>query len=228
MLNSYFLSQCIFVLCRVFWEVCAVGSLRWCTDTWQEVTCSWRTLRVCFTHPPLQPLLCVCLSVTLSAHKRRENLLVIHIYDARLKCAINAFPAYVNVKRRVMTTPIYSHCASAGRQYMKEVLVDGQSHLMIIREETELPGAQVGWKLIELDKSGQIVQLDVVSSLLSSCSCYSPASSFSSVCKLAGCSYLGLQFGKWGQLPGSLQNLPPARSPPACFWDTFRSSRHSG
>ncbi|KAM8757015.1 arf-GAP with GTPase, ANK repeat and PH domain-containing protein 1-like isoform 2-T2 [Acanthopagrus schlegelii] len=29
-----------------------------------------------------------------------------------------------------------------GRQYIKDVLVDGQSHLMIIREETELPGAQ--------------------------------------------------------------------------------------
>ncbi|KAI3370206.1 hypothetical protein L3Q82_024981 [Scortum barcoo] len=30
-----------------------------------------------------------------------------------------------------------------GRQYIKDVLVDGQSHLMIIREETELPGAQL-------------------------------------------------------------------------------------
>uniref|UniRef100_H3C6Y3 ArfGAP with GTPase domain, ankyrin repeat and PH domain 2 n=1 Tax=Tetraodon nigroviridis TaxID=99883 RepID=H3C6Y3_TETNG len=29
-----------------------------------------------------------------------------------------------------------------GRQYFKDVLVDGQSHLLIIREETELPGAQ--------------------------------------------------------------------------------------
>ncbi|XP_029358899.1 arf-GAP with GTPase, ANK repeat and PH domain-containing protein 1-like [Echeneis naucrates] len=29
-----------------------------------------------------------------------------------------------------------------GRQYIKDVLVDGQSHLLIIREETELPGAQ--------------------------------------------------------------------------------------
>ncbi|KAM3877591.1 arf-GAP with GTPase, ANK repeat and PH domain-containing protein 1-like [Diretmus argenteus] len=29
-----------------------------------------------------------------------------------------------------------------GRQYIKEVLVDGQSHLLIIREETGLPGAQ--------------------------------------------------------------------------------------
>ena len=34
----------------------------------------------------------------------------------------------------------------AGRQYFKDVLVDGQSHLLIIREETELPGAQVRWK----------------------------------------------------------------------------------
>nr|XP_057911500.1 arf-GAP with GTPase, ANK repeat and PH domain-containing protein 1-like isoform X2 [Doryrhamphus excisus] len=33
-----------------------------------------------------------------------------------------------------------------GRQYIKDVLVDGQSHLLIIREETELPGAQLaGW-----------------------------------------------------------------------------------
>ncbi|KAM7401961.1 hypothetical protein PAMP_017238 [Pampus punctatissimus] len=33
-----------------------------------------------------------------------------------------------------------------GRQYIKDVLVDGQSHLLIIREETELPGAQfAGW-----------------------------------------------------------------------------------
>lgn len=32
---------------------------------------------------------------------------------------------------------------SVGRQYIKDVLVDGQSHLLIIREETELPGAQV-------------------------------------------------------------------------------------
>lgn len=32
-----------------------------------------------------------------------------------------------------------------GRQYIKDVLVDGQSYLMIIREETELPGAQVGY-----------------------------------------------------------------------------------
>ncbi|KAM6947151.1 arf-GAP with GTPase, ANK repeat and PH domain-containing protein 1-like [Lycodopsis pacificus] len=30
-----------------------------------------------------------------------------------------------------------------GRQHIKEVLVDGQSHLLIIREETELPGAQL-------------------------------------------------------------------------------------
>uniref|UniRef100_A0A8C2WUY8 Uncharacterized protein n=1 Tax=Cyclopterus lumpus TaxID=8103 RepID=A0A8C2WUY8_CYCLU len=30
-----------------------------------------------------------------------------------------------------------------GRQYIKDVLVDGQSHLLIIREETELQGAQV-------------------------------------------------------------------------------------
>ncbi|XP_061641069.1 arf-GAP with GTPase, ANK repeat and PH domain-containing protein 1-like [Phyllopteryx taeniolatus] len=29
-----------------------------------------------------------------------------------------------------------------GRQYIKDVLIDGQSHLLIIREETELPGAQ--------------------------------------------------------------------------------------
>ncbi|XP_029006455.1 arf-GAP with GTPase, ANK repeat and PH domain-containing protein 1-like [Betta splendens] len=29
-----------------------------------------------------------------------------------------------------------------GRQYIKDVLVDGQTHLLIIREETELPGAQ--------------------------------------------------------------------------------------
>ncbi|XP_056258928.1 arf-GAP with GTPase, ANK repeat and PH domain-containing protein 1-like [Seriola aureovittata] len=29
-----------------------------------------------------------------------------------------------------------------GRQYIKDVLVDGQSHLLIIREETELPGSQ--------------------------------------------------------------------------------------
>ncbi|XP_039653318.1 arf-GAP with GTPase, ANK repeat and PH domain-containing protein 1-like isoform X2 [Perca fluviatilis] len=29
-----------------------------------------------------------------------------------------------------------------GRQYIKDVLVDGQSHVLIIREETELPGAQ--------------------------------------------------------------------------------------
>ncbi|XP_047439913.1 arf-GAP with GTPase, ANK repeat and PH domain-containing protein 1-like [Mugil cephalus] len=29
-----------------------------------------------------------------------------------------------------------------GRQYIKDVLVDGQSHLLIIREETELPSAQ--------------------------------------------------------------------------------------
>uniref|UniRef100_A0AAQ5ZB37 Small monomeric GTPase n=1 Tax=Amphiprion ocellaris TaxID=80972 RepID=A0AAQ5ZB37_AMPOC len=29
-----------------------------------------------------------------------------------------------------------------GRQYIKDVLVDGQSHLLIIREETELPAAQ--------------------------------------------------------------------------------------
>ncbi|XP_041836375.1 arf-GAP with GTPase, ANK repeat and PH domain-containing protein 2-like isoform X3 [Melanotaenia boesemani] len=29
-----------------------------------------------------------------------------------------------------------------GRQYIKDVLVDGQSHLLVIREETELPGAQ--------------------------------------------------------------------------------------
>lgn len=35
----------------------------------------------------------------------------------------------------------------AGHQYIKDVLVDGQSHLLIIREETELPGAQVSWKL---------------------------------------------------------------------------------
>lgn len=34
----------------------------------------------------------------------------------------------------------------AGRQYFKDVLVDGQSHLLIIREETELPGAQVRWE----------------------------------------------------------------------------------
>ncbi|KAK2914935.1 arf-GAP with GTPase, ANK repeat and PH domain-containing protein 1-like isoform X1 [Channa argus] len=35
---------------------------------------------------------------------------------------------------------------SEGRQYIKDVLVDGQSHLLIIREETELPGAQfAGW-----------------------------------------------------------------------------------
>ncbi|TNN81310.1 Arf-GAP with GTPase, ANK repeat and PH domain-containing protein 1 [Liparis tanakae] len=30
-----------------------------------------------------------------------------------------------------------------GRQYIKDVLVDGQSHLLMIREETELPGAQL-------------------------------------------------------------------------------------
>uniref|UniRef100_A0A8D0DI44 ArfGAP with GTPase domain, ankyrin repeat and PH domain 2 n=1 Tax=Sander lucioperca TaxID=283035 RepID=A0A8D0DI44_SANLU len=29
-----------------------------------------------------------------------------------------------------------------GRQYIKDVLVDGQSHVLIIREETEVPGAQ--------------------------------------------------------------------------------------
>lgn len=34
-----------------------------------------------------------------------------------------------------------------GRQFIKEVLVDGQSHLLIIREETELPGPQVGGRL---------------------------------------------------------------------------------
>lgn len=37
-------------------------------------------------------------------------------------------------------------CVFAGRQYFKDVLLDGQSHLLIIREESELPGAQVSWK----------------------------------------------------------------------------------
>lgn len=37
-------------------------------------------------------------------------------------------------------------CIFAGRQYFKDVLVDGQTHLLIIREETELPGAQVSWE----------------------------------------------------------------------------------
>ena len=30
-----------------------------------------------------------------------------------------------------------------GRQYIKEMLVDGQSHLLVIREETGPPDAQV-------------------------------------------------------------------------------------
>lgn len=47
-----------------------------------------------------------------------------------------------------------SYYVFTGRQYIKDVLVDGQSHLMIIREETELPGAQVGWKLNEFGTSG--------------------------------------------------------------------------
>lgn len=50
---------------------------------------------------------------------------------------------------------VYSYCVSAGRQYIKDVLVDGQSHLLIIREETELPGAQVSW---ELGKCGQLIK----------------------------------------------------------------------
>lgn len=41
------------------------------------------------------------------------------------------------------TTCIFWLLVCEGRQYIKDVLVDGQSHLLIIREETELPGAQV-------------------------------------------------------------------------------------
>ena len=45
--------------------------------------------------------------------------------------------------KRSLTTLVYFDCVLTGRQYIKDVLVDGQSHLLIIREETELPGAQV-------------------------------------------------------------------------------------
>lgn len=47
----------------------------------------------------------------------------------------------------VYKVKLYSHFVFSGRQCIKDVLVDGQSHLMIFREETELPDAQVGLTL---------------------------------------------------------------------------------
>lgn len=40
---------CLCVFSRVFLEVCAVGNLLSSTDTWQEVTCHWKTLRVSYS-----------------------------------------------------------------------------------------------------------------------------------------------------------------------------------
>lgn len=56
-------------------------------------------------------------------------------------CAFSCFRKWKYLLGKIINlffTPIF-----AGRQYIKDVLVDGQSHLLIIREETELPGAQV-------------------------------------------------------------------------------------
>lgn len=39
------------LLFRVFWVVCAVGSLLWSTDIWPEVTCHSRTQKVSLASP---------------------------------------------------------------------------------------------------------------------------------------------------------------------------------
>lgn len=106
-----------------------------------------------------------------------------------------------------------------GRQYIKDVLIDGQSHLLIIREETELPGAQVSWETdLSLDLNESVLLLCIACSLSALCS----------VRKLARCGYPGLQFGKRGQFPGSVQDLPSTCRPPPCHRDTFRSRGHTG
>lgn len=120
------------------------------------------------------------------------------------------------------TTRIFWLLVCEGRQYIKDVLVDGQSHLLIIREETELPGAQVSE--VGLAWASSEPQYFFFPNLHDRL-LFSPAHS---VGQLGGRRHPGLQFGKWVQFPGSLQNLPPAGRPQARVGDRLRRGGHSG
>lgn len=99
----------------------------------------------------------------------------------------------------------------SGGRYKKEVLLDGQSHLLLIREESGSPDTQAR------------VCLRVCCSIVvvwdaNLCS--------SAVLQLGGCSDPGLQPGERGQFPGALSALQPAKF--AAYRRPHHRRRHSG
>lgn len=103
---------------------------------------------------PCRHLQCVCVSVcdtdcSLVGHSDFVYIVVLCMHS---HVCLNTQSASALIVTSVL---VCSGCRSSislspylpGRQYIKDVLVEGQSHLLIIREETELPGAQVGWEL---------------------------------------------------------------------------------
>lgn len=104
----------------------------------------------------------------------------------------------------------------SGGRYKKEVLVDGQSHLLLIREESGSPDAQVCVCVCVFVSDANVLMC--LQQHVSLCS--------SAVLQLGGCSYPGLQPGERGQLPGALSALQPAELP-ACRCPRHRR-RHPG
>lgn len=110
-----------------------------------------------------------------------------------------------------------------GGRFKKEVLVDGQSHLLLIREEAGPPDAQVRVGAKPSLRTLPDISLSSSSSHPSSLSlhhlllCLSISSSLPSfllilpaVQQLGGCCPPGLQPGERGQLPGVVPAVQPA------------------
>lgn len=114
----------------------------------------------------------------------------------------------------------------SGGRYKKEVLVDGQSYLLLIREEPGSPDAQVlVWmrmSLCEREKESER-KTAVSMQIWSTCRLHQVSFLFlSSVQQLGWCSDPGLQSGEWGQFPGALPALQPAQC------SAHRHPGHSG
>lgn len=106
-----------------------------------------------------------------------------------------------------------------GGRYKKEALVDGQSHLLLIREEAGPPDAQVLLYVIMcvcVCKKKQHLQTS--SFILQRL----PPTFSHPVQQLGRCGDPGFQFGERGQFPGAVPALQPAHCAP------LRHPGHSG
>lgn len=117
------------------------------------------------------------------------------------------------LSRSWITRPFLSSSSTGGR-YKKEVSVDGQSHLLLIREETGPPDGQVPLCVFVCETGVHKEHNNVRHHKLQSSNIPPPPTFFFPVQQLGWCGDPGLQSGEWSQFPGALPALQPAQRSP--------------